>query len=292
MTNRIATSARALLTSAVSCAALLSFVGCSTEKTAPAPVEVVDEPLLCPTGLSEDPPRSAAQPGIVAFADKNYAAAQKHFTELSRRYPGSAATRAWLGDAILFDKDRDEKTGARDSRPFFEEAQKLHDAGCKLQRRPRYYLLMGEAYGSLRLAKTSEGYDERELERAELALIVAQKEFPTSAEVPYNLARVSCARSQLRGGQPSRPELDRCLEELRLALEGAERLDRPRFLRTHRSTQDWIVRSRTQSEFGPLRADPRYDVLIRKTLDLGDPSVALGDRKPAVPNVPSSEKTP
>ena len=44
----------------------------------------------------------------------------------------------------------------------------------------------------------------------------------------------------------------------------ARSLKRPKFLRTHRSLEDWINRSRTQSEFTRLRQDRRYAEVIRK----------------------------
>lgn len=233
------------------------------EKPAP-PAEIVSP--LCPTGVSEDPPRSQLDVGIRAFSERDYKTAQLVFQRLAEEFPGSSTIRAWQGDAYLFDKDLKDQEAARISRPYFEEAARLHEQGCTLPRRPRYYQLMGEAYGALRLAKLEAGYDENELLRAEKFLREAATEFSTSAEVPYNLARVYCARALQSEGQPQAAYLDACLEQFRLALEVAERLDRPRFLRTHRSTQDWIVRSRTQSEFVPLRADPRYERSLAETL--------------------------
>lgn len=245
----------------------LTGLSCSEEKR-----EQLSEPIevpqsLCPTGLSEDPPRSAQEPGIRAFGDKDYVGTQRIFGELANQYQGSAAARVWQGDAVLFDKDKEEREAARLARPYYEAARKLHESGCRLQRRPLYYLFMGEAYGALRLAKTESGYDRSELERAESSLAQAAVEFPTSAEIPYNRARVACALAQNQSGAVERAQLEICSTQFRLALEVAERLDRPRFLRTHRSTQDWIVRSRTQSEFGPLRQDQRYEALIRAMLD-------------------------
>ena len=248
-------------------AAVGSSTACSGDKQAAPTAEIVVLPPLCPTGLSEDPPRSKQEPGIRAFEARDYAESQRIFGDLARQFPGSAAARAWEGDAVMFDKDKEDRDAARLARPFYQDARKLHESGCKLQRRPLYYLLMGEAYGALRLAKLEAGYDEAELAHAEAALEQAAREFPTSAEVPYNEARVACARAQNQSGSTLGEQLERCLGELEAALKGAERLDRPRFLRTHRSTQDWIVRSRTQSEFVPLRADARYQELIRRTLE-------------------------
>ncbi|HSC87620.1 MAG TPA: hypothetical protein VLC09_10135 [Polyangiaceae bacterium] len=230
------------------------------EAKAPAP------PPLCPTGLSEDPPRAAQDEGIRAFERQEYTQAQAFFGDLAHRYPGSAAARVWLGDSVLFDKGREDRAAAEAARPIYAEAARLHQAGCKLQRRPRYYLLMGQAYAALRLAKLQSGYEPTELDQADQALTAAAAEFPTSAEVPYNQARVACARVQQ--GAPG--GLGPCLTSFERALVLAQSLDRPRFLRTHRSTQDWIVRSRNQSEFGPLRSDPAYRTLIDRTL-AGEP---------------------
>lgn len=201
--------------------------------------------------------------GIAAFEAREYVRAETEFRRLVAAYPDSATARAWLADVILFDRGRDERKAALESRPYYEEAFAMHDQGCVLPRRARYYALMGDAYGALRLARGEGGFVESELERAERTLLRAEAEFPGSAEVPYNLARVLCARA--RQGAPG-AFVERCLSELGRAFETAETLERPRFLRTHRSTQDWIVRSRSQSEFVELRKLPEYGALVKRVL--------------------------
>jgi hypothetical protein len=39
--------------------------------------------------------------------------------------------------------------------------------------------------------------------------------------------------------------------------------------------QDWIVRSRTQSEFGPLRASPEYARIVDEALESSPLPIAL-----------------
>lgn len=221
---------------------------------------------LCKTGLSEDPPRSQLDLGIRLLADKEYKKAEQLFGGLAASFPGSATLRVYRGDAILFDKSLDEQLAAQQAQPHFDEASRLHDNGCTLPRRPLYYLWMDQTYAALRLAKGKAGFNEQELSRAERVLKKARSEFPTSAEIPYNAARVACAR--VSSAEPMRADSlrDDCYREFETALVMAESLDRPRFLRTHRSTQDWIVRSRSQSEFGPLRELLSYEKLIQRAL--------------------------
>lgn len=246
------------------------------ERAAPPPPRSDPAPLVCVKKNSDDPPRFELQKGIALFDDKRYAEARQVFQGLSASRPECATCQAWLGDAWLFDKDLDEREAARLSRPAFAEAARLHDAGCVLPRRPRYYLLMGEAYGALRLARTSQvgesaaPYDRAELDRARDALELAEAEFASSAEVPFNLARVDCAEALLEhfeaDAERAADLLDACATRFEVSLGLADSLSRPRFLRTHRSTQDWIVRSRTQSEFVELRKLPRYGKAVKDAL--------------------------
>ena len=177
-------------------------------------------------------------------------------------------------DAVLFDRAREPEEAARAAAPLYQQAEELHAAGCTLPRRPRYYQLMGQAYLALRLAKTAGGYDALRLQDACKALDIADEEFPASAEIPYTRARAECALAQttpeqLRslpgpGSWTSDKALTQCALHFEEALQVSLRQDRPRFLRTHRSLEDWIVRSRSQSEFEPLRELSRYREMIEK----------------------------
>src|SRR5690606_40512583 len=143
------------------------------------------------------------------FRAREYETAQGLFTQLSADYPGSATSLVWLGDAVLFDRARETQAAALDALPSYARAGQLHDAGCKLPRRPRYYHLMGEAYAYLRLAARDHGFDSARLDQALRVLATAAGEFPTSAEVPYTEARAHCALAQTPAGQtnpgPSAP---------------------------------------------------------------------------------------
>jgi tetratricopeptide (TPR) repeat protein len=85
-------------------------------------------------------------------------------------------------------------------------------------------------------------------------LDIAKKNWDNSAEVFYHLARAYCLKK----------DVDACSENFEKSLEIAKSLRRPKFLRSHHSMDDWIRRSRTQSEFGPLRRDRRYREIIKK----------------------------
>ncbi len=217
----------------------------------------------CAGGLSDDPPRSMMEPGMTAFEDKNYKEAQRIFTELKEAHPKSGTVLVWLGDAVFYDKDLDETRAAELGLAYYEAAEKLHVVGCALPRRARYYELIGIAYGRLRLARTPGPGRVVELDGADVALKTLEGEFPTSAEVPYTQARVACLRAADAGAERS-ALAERCYERFERTLHIASGYERPRFLRTFRSTQDWIVRSETQSEFGPLRSLPKYRELVAK----------------------------
>jgi hypothetical protein len=219
--------------------------------------------------------------------DQKYTDARKRLDVLLVNHPKSASVLALRGDATLFDESLDYEEAARESLRFYEPATKLVDGGCEVRRRTEYYLRMGEAYAALRLLDP---------ERAFLALTKAEHKWPTSAEVHYNLARVRCGRvEKLDEKQAPRVtaesasasqsssdvhtararELEACVQAFDRALLLAESPDRPLFFRTHRSAEDWIVRSEKQSELGPLRRDPRYADIIRRareraTTDVGD----------------------
>ncbi len=220
------------------------------------------------------------------FRDQKYTEARKRLDALLVNHPKSASVLALRGDATLFDESLDYEEAARESLRFYEPATKLVDGGCEVRRRTEYYLRMGEAYAALRLLDP---------ERAFLALTKAERKWPTSAEVHYNLARVRCGRvekldenhaprtavesasaSQSSSDVSARErELEACVQAFDRALLLAESPDRPLFFRTHRSAEDWIVRSEKQSELGPLRRDPRYADIIRRareraTTDVGD----------------------
>lgn len=230
----------------------------SPRKTAPTiPKE------LCRGGLSEDPPRSELEGGVRSFDAKEYQAAQAEFLRLAQAYPTSGSVLVWLGDAHFYDKAHSDVDGARTALPFYEKAGQLHESGCALPRRQRYYQLMGVAYAGIRLFKASPAPQSVDLERAHRALDRLRSEFPSSAEIAYTQARATCAEAEFLGPDIGGAALTSCLNYFEETLRIAEGYERPRFLRTHRSTQDWIVRSETQSEFGPLRSDARYRAVVR-----------------------------
>lgn len=236
---------------------LAGLVGaCGKDPPPPPPAaEVAVSAAPCPNGRSDDPPRAELVKAHRLFRGQQYAEARALLDRLLEQKPHSATALAARGDATLFDDSLGYADAARRAREYYDRATNLVAQGCGVSRRTEYYLHMGDAFAALRLAPTDGGaFDRAELDRADAALRRAEERWPQSAEVLYNQARVQCARG----------DVDPCLERFSSALEAAGSLERPRFLRTHRSTEDWIVRSETQSEFGALREDPRYRAVIEE----------------------------
>jgi tetratricopeptide (TPR) repeat protein len=230
------------------CAVLLVFAalapGCRRRppperRTAPAAVT-----SACAEGNQVDPPRQEIRPAIDAFHAQNYEDAQRRLDALIVKYPNSAKVRVWRGDATLFDKALTESQAAERALPIFAEARRLQDAGCRLRDYEEYYLSMGLVYGYLRRDDPKPAIDELQRVRAK---------WPDNPEVHYHLARAYCQLDQL----------ERCADEFQTCLALAKSLKRPLFLRTHNSLDDWIRRSRTQSEFPALRKLPRYEHIIQ-----------------------------
>ncbi|HMR79764.1 MAG TPA: tetratricopeptide repeat protein [Polyangiaceae bacterium] len=234
-------------------AVFIALLACkkSSDELPPPPPPATAAPVStgpCPTGKSTDPGQGEFRPAVTAFKDKDYATAQTLLDNLMTKYPNSATVRVWRGDAALFDRKVKYASAADNAIPFYEESEKLHDKGCALPESEHYYLRMGYAFAYLR-KKESEG--------AIKHLEIAKKNWDNSAEVFYNLARAQCLGK----------DVDGCAENFEKALEIAKSLRRPKFLRSHNSLDDWIRRSRTQSEFPSLRRDKRYSAAIKKARD-------------------------
>jgi tetratricopeptide (TPR) repeat protein len=167
-----------------------------------------------------------------------------------RRHPHSATLLVARGDAVLYEHKLSGGRGAYEGAAeralvWYRRAQQLHERGCRLPDRDHYYLRMGSAYAHLR---------RRQPAPALAQLRLARKLWPDSAEVTYHLARAYCLDN----------ELDKCLEHFETTVKLAKLLRRPRFLRTYHSVDDWIRRSKTQSEFGLLRQSPGYARIVRQ----------------------------
>jgi tetratricopeptide (TPR) repeat protein len=203
----------------------------------------------CASGQSEDPGPGEFRPAITAAEQKDYATSKRLIENLMKSYPNSATTRVWRGYVALFEADNKDKVAykksAESALAFYKEAEDLHDKGCKLPERDHYYLRMDSGYAFLRLRKADEAL--RHLD-------IARKDWSNSAEVAYHRARAYCLKE----------DVDSCAESFEEALKLAKSLQRPKFLRVHNSLDDWVRRSRTQSEFPILRKDKRYAQLIKK----------------------------
>lgn len=199
----------------------------------------------CPTGRSADPNQADFRPAVSAFKDGKYKQAQALLDALLVRHPNSATLRVWRGDAALFDKEAEYKQAAENALRYYAQAEKLHDAGCKLPETEHYYMRFDAALASLRRSDPDGAI--RQLE-------TSKREWTDSAEIHYNLARAHCMKGAI----------DACYEHFEQALIIAKSLKRPRFLRSHYAVDDWIRRSKTQSEFPELRKDPRYAPLLTK----------------------------
>ncbi|HMJ14382.1 MAG TPA: hypothetical protein VK524_23360 [Polyangiaceae bacterium] len=225
---------------------LCVLAGCKQKKEtlgAPAPSAKVGPP--CPGGQSIDPNQAEFRPAISAFKDAEYKKAQALLEQLLTRYPNSSTLRVWRGDAALFDKAAEYKQAAQAALRYYAEAEKLHDAGCKLPEGEHYYMRFDAALASLRA---------NDADAAIRQLETSKRQWNDSAELYYNLARAHCMKGSV----------DPCYENFEQALTTAKSLKRPRFLRSHYAVEDWIRRSKTQSEFPELRKDPRYAPLIQK----------------------------
>jgi hypothetical protein len=263
------------------CLAVGSVLSC--RKAAERKVERSSGPqALCAGKVSEDPPRRELDPGIRAFEAKRYRDAQAAFNGLSVAYPSSGSVRVWLGDAIFYDKEKSEDQAAREAIVAYEAADRLHAAGCALPRRPRYYGLIGIAYAELRLAKAGGPQAGAALGHANAVLATLEVEFPTSAEVPYTEARAACLGAQI-DPEAAPSQVQRCLERFKKTISIANGYERPRFLRVHRSTPDWLVRAETQSELGPLRSSPDYQQFVRETVRAVENGAASPSFSPSPP---------
>lgn len=232
------------------CAGLIGLpTGCrEAPQEAPKPPQPAPASQSCQAGYSVDPPRADARPAERLAREQRYAEARQRFDELLSRYPESSNLRVWRGDADLFD-DKDDYIGSAErALTYYKEARRLDALGCKLSVPERYYAALHTAFVHLR---------RRDATSAKGELVELEREYPNSAEVQYHLARSEC----LTG------ERDRCYQHFERTLALAKARTRPKFLRTHYSVADWIRRSETQSEFGPLRKDPRYRALVKRLSD-------------------------
>lgn len=228
----------------------VALLACKREDDQPTPVATIPPPAPtvsgpCPTGKSEDPNIGEFKPAVTAFKEKNYGTARLLLENMAKKYPNSATVRVWQGDAELFDKKLSYEKSADAALPFYESAEKLNDKGCKLPEYEHYYLRMGMAYAHLR---------KKDGKSAIPHLKIAKKNWPDSAEVYYNLARAHCREG----------DVEDCADEFENTLKTAKALKRPKFLRTHHSLEDWIRRSRRQSEFPKLRVTKQYRDIIKK----------------------------
>jgi len=211
----------------------------------PAPPPAASALARCASGRSVDPPHAELNEAVAVMKAKEYQKAQQLLDQLMKKYTDSATVRVWRGDAALFDEKKSELAGADEALPFYDEAEKLHELGCKLAEMEHYYLRFDSALAHLRKDQPKPAL--RHLE-------AMKQQWPDSADVFYNSARAYC----LDG------DVDKCAADFEQALSIAKALRRPKFLRSHHSVDDWIRRSRKQSEFPPLRKDPRYAKIIAK----------------------------
>jgi tetratricopeptide (TPR) repeat protein len=229
----------------------IALLACKGKKPDDAPPPVASAPPTgpCPGGASVDPQPGELRPAITAAEEKDYRTSKKLFENLIARYPNSATLRVWRGYIALYEADNKDKAAytksAEAALAFYKEAEALQEKGCKLPERDHYYLRMDSSYAHLRLRRPDDAFRD---------LNVAKREWSNSAEVFYHLARAYCLKD----------DVDNCAQNFEECLKLAKSLQRPKFLRAHHSLDDWVRRSRTQSEFPPLRKDARYAKLIKK----------------------------
>ncbi len=210
-----------------------------------APSASAKAPAVCVKGRSVDPPRSELQRALADYDQRQYEAAAQQLGRLRDSYPESATVRIWRAEVALIRPDGEYMERANLAERYYAEAQKLVELGCAPPEPAAYALALGIALVRLR-KKDPEG-----------ALGVLEKALETwqnSAELHYNLARVTCALGKLEA----------CAEHFSKTLALAKAHVRPIFIRNHNSLDDWIRRSKTQSEFPALRADPRYEEMVQR----------------------------
>lgn len=227
---------------------LVALLACKKDKKEISPVaEVSAAPVAsgpCPSGRSEDPGAGEFRPAATAFLEqKDYKAAQALLETLSKKYPNSAKVLVWRGDAVFYEKETDANADA--GLVQYEAALKLHDSGCKLEPVEEYYLRLGMALAYLR---------KKDGTKAKTQMDASIEKWSNSAQSYYVRARAECRAD----------DLDSCATDFDKTLDTAKKLQRPTFLRTHYSLDDWIRKSTTQSEFAKLRVDKRYSAAVKK----------------------------
>ncbi len=238
-----------ILTSGLVCVTVVCCRRSDSDRRAAASATASAEVDPCASGDSVDPPRAEMEPARVAFEARRYSEAIQQFDIMAKKYPHSATVRVWRAEATLYQFKRSDgskrfEQAAREALPFYQSAEALHERGCRLPDEAEYYLRMGAAYAHLR---------KRDPQPAAVQLRIARKAFPDSAEVTYALARASCLLDLI----------DDCARYFEETLRIGRDLRRPIFLRTHRSMDEWIRRSTTQTELESLREDPRYQQIVK-----------------------------
>jgi len=225
--------------------AALLLGGCDrdSEPAPPAPASAAPRP--CAAGAVE-PPRAESKPAERLLRDQRYAEARQAFDALIAKYPESADLLVWRGDADLND-DKDYMGSAERALGFYRRARALDQRGCQLSEIGRYYASLHSAFAHLRKDDAAQALSE---------LLPLAQAYDESAEIQYNLARAECMRKKV----------SECYAHFEKTLELARARLRPKFQRTHYAVADWIRRSETQSELGPLRSDARYTALVKRMI--------------------------
>ena len=104
----------------------------------PVPRPAASALARCASGRSVDPPHAELNEAVAVMKAKEYQKAQQVLDQLMKKYTDSATVRVWRGDAALFDDKKSELAGADEALPFYDEAEKLHDLGCKLAEMDHY----------------------------------------------------------------------------------------------------------------------------------------------------------
>jgi predicted Zn-dependent protease len=222
---------------------LWGALSCDRDPEPAPPAAASSAKPLCANGPL-DAPRAESQPAERLLRDQQYAEARKAFDVLLARYPESANLLVWRGDADLNDEEKDYLGAAERALGFYRRARELDAKGCLLSEIGAYYASLHSAFAYLRRDDPAQALQE---------LGKLLQAHPDSAEVHYHLARAECLQKHL----------GECHAHFKKTLELAHARARPKFQRTHYAVADWIRRSETQSELGPLRADPRYGALVK-----------------------------
>jgi len=193
----------------------------------------------CPSGASVDPPPNELEPPV-AQGPVTPQARLNQLRYLMTRYPQSATIRVRAASMQLGPAPAGNPVEAQ---RLFQEALRLHDAGCRLPEELEWEA--NEGLGLAYMMQTSYA----------AALPVFQQvtsRWPTIPQSRYNLACAYCRLNQI----------DPCHQAFVEALQIAAANQSPAFITQETDAYHYVNLARQDPDLAPLRADPRFETAI------------------------------